>query len=149
MDLYIETLTGTAFELRVSPFDSIMSIKARIQRLEGEYSYPFCKLTQLQQVTVFIPFNSFTSVVTAYVYIVYMYTCLMREKPSKRRVSCGKNIAPFCILPLLVMTHLKIPCSGVQGCFFTFPCMKHPMLACVLFGNFICLFFDWIFVDHH
>ena len=36
MDLYIETLTGTAFELRVSPFDSILSIKARIQRLEGE-----------------------------------------------------------------------------------------------------------------
>jgi len=35
MDLFIETLTGTAFELRVSPFDSIMSIKARIQRLEG------------------------------------------------------------------------------------------------------------------
>ena len=37
MDLYIETLTGTAFELRVSPFDTIMSIKAKIQRLEGEY----------------------------------------------------------------------------------------------------------------
>ncbi|XP_065053624.1 AN1-type zinc finger protein 4-like [Rhopilema esculentum] len=35
MDLYIETLTGTAFELRVSPFDTIMSIKAKIQRLEG------------------------------------------------------------------------------------------------------------------
>lgn len=37
MDLYIETLTGTAFELRVSPFDTVMSIKAKIQRLEGEY----------------------------------------------------------------------------------------------------------------
>jgi hypothetical protein len=42
MDLYIHTLTGTAFELRVSPFETIMSIKAKIQRLEGkkqDYSY--------------------------------------------------------------------------------------------------------------
>lgn len=36
MDLYIKTLTGTAFELRVSPFETIMSVKARIQRLEGK-----------------------------------------------------------------------------------------------------------------
>ena len=35
MDLFIETLTGTAFELRVSPFETIMSVKAKIQRLEG------------------------------------------------------------------------------------------------------------------
>lgn len=34
--LFIETLTGTAFELRVSPFETIMSVKAKIQRLEGE-----------------------------------------------------------------------------------------------------------------
>ena len=36
MDLFIETLTGTAFELRVSPFETIMSVKAKIQRLEGK-----------------------------------------------------------------------------------------------------------------
>lgn len=35
MELIIETLTGTAFELRVSPFETIMSVKAKIQRLEG------------------------------------------------------------------------------------------------------------------
>lgn len=35
MDLFIETLTGTAFELRVSPFETIMSVKAKIQRQEG------------------------------------------------------------------------------------------------------------------
>nr|KAI8731328.1 AN1-type zinc finger protein 4-like [Biomphalaria glabrata] len=35
MELYIQTLTGTAFELRVSPFETIMSVKAKIQRLEG------------------------------------------------------------------------------------------------------------------
>ncbi|CAG5128448.1 unnamed protein product, partial [Candidula unifasciata] len=35
MELYIETLTGTAFELRVSPFETVMSVKAKIQRLEG------------------------------------------------------------------------------------------------------------------
>lgn len=35
MDLYIETLTGTVFELRVSPFETILSIKAKIQHLEG------------------------------------------------------------------------------------------------------------------
>ena len=38
MDLYIETLTGTAFEMTVSPFDTVMSIKSKIQRVEGEYS---------------------------------------------------------------------------------------------------------------
>ncbi|XP_019620203.1 PREDICTED: AN1-type zinc finger protein 4-like [Branchiostoma belcheri] len=35
MDLFIETLTGTAFELRVSPFETVISVKAKIQRLEG------------------------------------------------------------------------------------------------------------------
>ena len=39
MDLFIETLTGTAFELRVSPFETIMSVKAKIQRLEGEFNH--------------------------------------------------------------------------------------------------------------
>lgn len=39
MDLFIETLTGTAFELRVSPFETIMSVKAKIQRLEGERNH--------------------------------------------------------------------------------------------------------------
>lgn len=35
MELYIETLTGTAFELRVNPNDTVMSIKSKIQRFEG------------------------------------------------------------------------------------------------------------------
>lgn len=35
MDLFIHTLTGTVFELRVSPFETILSIKAKVQRLEG------------------------------------------------------------------------------------------------------------------
>lgn len=35
MELYIETLTGTCFELRVLPFEAIVSVKAKIQRLEG------------------------------------------------------------------------------------------------------------------
>ncbi|XP_039274278.2 AN1-type zinc finger protein 4-like [Styela clava] len=35
MNLFIETLTGTCFELRVSPFETILSVKAKIQRLEG------------------------------------------------------------------------------------------------------------------
>ncbi|XP_059738709.1 AN1-type zinc finger protein 4 isoform X4 [Bos taurus] len=34
MELFIETLTGTCFELRVSPFEAIISVKAKIQRLE-------------------------------------------------------------------------------------------------------------------
>lgn len=36
MELFIETLTGAAFELRVSPFETIQSVKAKIQRLEGK-----------------------------------------------------------------------------------------------------------------
>jgi len=35
MDLYINTLTGTVFELRVSPFEPIIGIKAKIQKNEG------------------------------------------------------------------------------------------------------------------
>ena len=35
MELFIETLTGTCFELRVLPFEAIISMKAKIQRLEG------------------------------------------------------------------------------------------------------------------
>lgn len=37
MELFIVTLTGTAFELRVSPNDTVMSIKSKIQRFEGTY----------------------------------------------------------------------------------------------------------------
>lgn len=35
MELFIETLTGTCFQLRVSPFETVVSVKAKIQRLEG------------------------------------------------------------------------------------------------------------------
>uniref|UniRef100_A0A0L8HD01 AN1-type domain-containing protein n=1 Tax=Octopus bimaculoides TaxID=37653 RepID=A0A0L8HD01_OCTBM len=35
MELYIETLSGTSYELRVSPFEPIISVKAKIQRLGG------------------------------------------------------------------------------------------------------------------
>ncbi|XP_028609391.1 AN1-type zinc finger protein 4 [Grammomys surdaster] len=40
MELFIETLTGTCFELRVSPFEAIISVKGKIQRLEG---IPICQ----------------------------------------------------------------------------------------------------------
>lgn len=42
MELYIETLTGTAFEMTVSPFDTVMSIKSKIQRVEGKISAVCC-----------------------------------------------------------------------------------------------------------
>lgn len=35
MEISIETLTGTSFELRVSPFETVISVKQKIQRLEG------------------------------------------------------------------------------------------------------------------
>ncbi|XP_062513807.1 AN1-type zinc finger protein 4-like [Corticium candelabrum] len=34
MDIFIETLTGNVYELRVSPFETILSVKAKLQRLE-------------------------------------------------------------------------------------------------------------------
>nr|XP_019571731.1 PREDICTED: AN1-type zinc finger protein 4 isoform X1 [Rhinolophus sinicus]XP_019571732.1 PREDICTED: AN1-type zinc finger protein 4 isoform X1 [Rhinolophus sinicus]XP_019571733.1 PREDICTED: AN1-type zinc finger protein 4 isoform X1 [Rhinolophus sinicus]XP_019571734.1 PREDICTED: AN1-type zinc finger protein 4 isoform X1 [Rhinolophus sinicus] len=40
MELFVETLTGTCFELRVSPFEAVISVKAKIQRLEG---IPICQ----------------------------------------------------------------------------------------------------------
>nr|XP_056705271.1 AN1-type zinc finger protein 4 [Euleptes europaea] len=35
MELFIETLAGTCFELQVSPLETVVSVKAKIQRLEG------------------------------------------------------------------------------------------------------------------
>jgi len=35
MEIYVESLTGTCFELIVSPFETILSVKTKIQRLEG------------------------------------------------------------------------------------------------------------------
>lgn len=37
IEVFIETLHGTAFELLVSPADTVVSIKSRISRLEGAY----------------------------------------------------------------------------------------------------------------
>lgn len=35
LTIFIETLTGSTFEMVVTPIDSIASIKAKIQRMEG------------------------------------------------------------------------------------------------------------------
>lgn len=35
IDLTIEALTGTVYDLCVSPFETILGIKTKIQRLEG------------------------------------------------------------------------------------------------------------------
>lgn len=51
MELFIETLTGTCFELRVSPFETVISVKAKIQRLEGTILYYFSvKFIMLEEV---------------------------------------------------------------------------------------------------
>lgn len=36
MEVLVETLTGTAFEMTVSPSDTIFAIKSKICRVEGE-----------------------------------------------------------------------------------------------------------------
>lgn len=36
MEVLVETLTGTAFEMTVSPSDTILAIKSKIFRVEGE-----------------------------------------------------------------------------------------------------------------
>lgn len=37
MEVLVETLTGTAFEMTVSPSDTIFAIKSKICRVEGEW----------------------------------------------------------------------------------------------------------------
>lgn len=37
MEICIETLTGTSFEMRVSPHDAVSNIKNKIQRVEGRF----------------------------------------------------------------------------------------------------------------
>ncbi len=38
LDLTIESLTGTVYDLCVSPYETILGIKTKIQNLEGEFS---------------------------------------------------------------------------------------------------------------
>ena len=38
IELTIEALTGTIYDLCVSPFETILGIKMRIQQFEGEYA---------------------------------------------------------------------------------------------------------------
>ena len=40
IDLTIEALTGTVYDLCVSPFETILGIKMKIQRLEGREAVP-------------------------------------------------------------------------------------------------------------
>jgi len=53
MELYIETLTGTAFELRVSPYETVQDVKARIQKLEGK-SYVSCQCHDSQRTRLYL-----------------------------------------------------------------------------------------------
>ncbi|XP_013838894.1 AN1-type zinc finger protein 4 isoform X3 [Sus scrofa] len=46
MELFIETLTGTCFELRVSPFEAIIYVKAKIQRLEVPMEDPLREMAE-------------------------------------------------------------------------------------------------------
>lgn len=39
MELTIEALTGTVYDLCVSPYETILGIKMKVQRLEGEKCY--------------------------------------------------------------------------------------------------------------
>jgi len=48
MDISIHTLTGTIFDLRVSPFESVLSIKSKLERLEG---IPTCQQHLIWQST--------------------------------------------------------------------------------------------------
>lgn len=38
MEVYIETLTGSTFGLTVSNLETVLSLKAKIQRLEGMFN---------------------------------------------------------------------------------------------------------------
>lgn len=40
LDLTIESLTGTVYDLCVSPYETILGIKTKIQNLEGEFLNP-------------------------------------------------------------------------------------------------------------
>uniref|UniRef100_A0A8D2GPK0 Zinc finger AN1-type containing 4 n=1 Tax=Urocitellus parryii TaxID=9999 RepID=A0A8D2GPK0_UROPR len=46
MELFIETLTGTCFELRVLPFEAVISVKAKIQRLEVPVEDPLREMAE-------------------------------------------------------------------------------------------------------
>lgn len=37
MEICIETLTGTSFEMKVNPHDLVLNIKNKIQRVEGKW----------------------------------------------------------------------------------------------------------------
>lgn len=47
MEVLVETLTGTAFEMTVSPSDTVFAIKSKIFRVEGAYILISYKLSLL------------------------------------------------------------------------------------------------------
>lgn len=47
MEVLVETLTGTAFEMTVSPSDTIFAIKSKIFRVEGEFLHFITQLFRL------------------------------------------------------------------------------------------------------
>ena len=44
IDLSVEALTGTVYDLCVSPFETILGIKMKIQRLEGFFDIDYLGL---------------------------------------------------------------------------------------------------------
>lgn len=50
MEVLVETLTGTAFEMTVSPSDTIFAIKSKIFRVEGEFRIPGVVLHNLYSI---------------------------------------------------------------------------------------------------
>lgn len=45
LDLTIEALTGTVYDLCVSPYETILGIKMKIQNLEGEFTTVAVRVT--------------------------------------------------------------------------------------------------------
>ena len=60
MEISIETLAGTSFDLRVSPFETVISVKQKIQRLEGLLLSPSCSEGAYVNIPCLIKFYIFT-----------------------------------------------------------------------------------------
>lgn len=75
IELFIETLTGTCFELRVLPFEAVISVKAKIQRLEGtESNFEF-----VDYIKTFPPFQLLFKTLRSQVFCQF-HICFCREE---------------------------------------------------------------------
>ena len=91
IDLTIEALTGTVYDLCVSPFETILGIKMKIQRLEGREAVPVPVYYSEQQL---VPMCIHANTCTCCVPSLRFYIVVVQ---AQAYISTAGSIACLCV----------------------------------------------------